>query len=146
MLTDPPFGIDYESGHFGVLPRRITGDTDTALRDFVLEHCWRGPALVFGSWRAPRPAATRMVLIWDTKGANGMGALDLPWKPAHQEIYVLGTGFFGERTSDVLRFAPVQSMASNGRTHPHEKPRRSTARPAAEIPCRKSESEHPTNG
>ncbi len=51
-----------------------------------------------------------------------MGALDLPWKPAHQEIYVLGRGFWGKRTTDVLSFHPVQAQAANGRVHPHEKP------------------------
>jgi hypothetical protein len=51
-----------------------------------------------------------------------MGDLSLPWKPSHQEIYVLGAGFSGKRTSDVLRYPPVQSMSQNGRTHPHEKP------------------------
>lgn len=122
MVTDPPFGIDYESGHFGVLPRKIAGDKDTSVRDAALQYWGDKPALVFGSWRAPRPVNTRMVLVWDTGGANGMGALDIPWKPSHQEIYVLGRGFSGERTSDVLRFAPVQSLARNGRTHPHEKP------------------------
>ena len=121
-VTDPPFGIGYESGQFGHLPRSIKGDDSTAARDAMLE-CWGDrPALVFGSWRAPRPANARMVLVWDTGGALGMGALDLPWKPSHQEIYVLGSGFSGPRTSDVLRFPPVQAMASNGRTHPHEKP------------------------
>ena len=122
MVTDPPFGIDYQSGHDGVLPRSIAGDKDTSLRDAALDVWGDRPAIVFGSWRRERPSATRMVLVWDTKGALGMGALDLPWKPAHQEIYVLGTGFHGPRTSDVLTFAPVQSMASNGRVHPHEKP------------------------
>lgn len=122
MLTDPPFGIDYESNHFGVLPRSISGDSDTSLRDAVLCMWSPRPALVMGSWRAARPACTRMVLIWDTLGALGMGALDLPWKPSHQEIYVLGKGFSGERTSDVLSFPPVQAMASNGRLHPNEKP------------------------
>jgi DNA modification methylase len=48
--------------------------------------------------------------------------MDLPWKPSHQEVYVLGRGFTGRRDTDVLTFAPVQSMASNGRSHPHEKP------------------------
>lgn len=122
LVSDPPFGIGYESGHFGTLPRSIEGDRSTAARDEVLARWGNRPALVFGSWRAPRPAGTRMVLVWDTGGALGMGALDLPWKPAHQEIYVLGSGFTGPRTSDVLWFPPVQSMASNGRTHPHEKP------------------------
>jgi len=84
---------------------------------------WGGrPALVFGTWRAPRPRATRTLLVWDTKGALGMGDLSIPWKPAHQEIYVLGHGFKGRRTSDVLSYPPVQSMAANGRVHPNEKP------------------------
>ena len=51
-----------------------------------------------------------------------MGDLSLPWKPSHEEIYVLGSGFSGPRTSDVLRYPPVQSMAANGRLHPLEKP------------------------
>jgi len=63
-----------------------------------------------------------MVLVWDTKGALGMGDLSLPWKPSHQELYVIGSGFSGPRTSDVLCFPPVQSMAANGRVHPHQKP------------------------
>ena len=63
-----------------------------------------------------------MVLIWDKGGALGMGDLSLPWKPGHEEIYVIGSGFSGPRTNDVLQYPPVQSMASNGRVHPHEKP------------------------
>src|SRR5690606_19666997 len=39
-----------------------------------------------------------------------------------QEIYVIGKGFAGPRTSNVLTYAPVQSMAKNGRLHPHQKP------------------------
>ena len=121
VLTDPPYGINYLSGHDSTLARSIHGDTDTTLRDYVLQTA-QCPALVFGTWRAQRPANVRQLLIWDTLGALGMGALDLPWKPSHQEIYVLGAGFSGQRTSDVLSFAPVQSMAKSGRVHPHEKP------------------------
>jgi site-specific DNA-methyltransferase (adenine-specific) len=51
-----------------------------------------------------------------------MGDLSIPWKPSHQEIYVLGGGFQGDRTTDVLTYAPVQSSAWRGRVHPHEKP------------------------
>lgn len=122
LLSDPPYGIAYKSEHAGVLPRFIQGDESIELRDTVLDWWGQRPALIFGSWRAVRPADTRMVLIWDTGGALGMGALDLPWKPSHQEIYVLGRGFSGQRTSDVISVPPVQSMASNGRVHPHEKP------------------------
>ena len=122
MVTDPPYGISYHSGHFGTLPRSIRGDGDTGLRDGILAEWAPRPAIVFGSWKKPRPDGTRALLVWDTGGALGMGDLRIPWKPAHQEIYVLGHGFTGRRTTDVLRFPPVQSMAKNGRLHPHEKP------------------------
>ena len=55
MLTDPPFGIDYNSGWEGVLSRSIEGDKSVALRDEVLGMWGDLPALVFGSWKAPRP-------------------------------------------------------------------------------------------
>jgi hypothetical protein len=122
LLTDPPYGIGYASNRPASLPRSIHGDADTELRDWVITTWGDKPALVFGSWRRPRPTGTRMLLIWDTKGALGMGDLSLPWKPAHQEVYVLGSGFQGRRDTDVLSYPPVQSMAVNGRTHPHEKP------------------------
>ena len=127
LVTDPPYGIDYRSGARRIaLPSSIANDRDTAARDDALYH-WRPegsdcPALVFGTWRIPRPAATRMVLIWGTKGALGMGDLSLPWKPSHQEIYVIGSGFSGRRDSDVITCAPVQSLGYNGREHPHQKP------------------------
>ena len=122
LVTDPPYGINYNSGQAVSIAGSIQGDEDTWLRDEVLE-VWDGrPALVFGTWRAPRPWQTRARLIWDTKGALGMGDLSIPWKPSDQEIYVLGSGFSGPRTTNVLSVAPVQAMARNGRVHPHEKP------------------------
>jgi DNA modification methylase len=123
LVTDPPYGINYSSGaRRETLPNAIEGDEDTSLRDYVLELWADRPALVFGSWKMPRPAGTHTRLIWDTKGANGMGDLRVPWKPSDQEIYVLGQGFHGPRTNNVLAVAPVQSTARNGRVHPHEKP------------------------
>lgn len=139
LVTDPPYGIAYQSGwHANHMARGIAGDHDTSLRDHILDWWGDRPALIFGTWRIPRPAGTRTRLIWDTKGALGMGALDLPWKPSSQEvyvlgmnppadgpseeIYVLGKGFTGRRDSDVITCAPVQSLGYNGRRHPHEKP------------------------
>jgi hypothetical protein len=121
LVTDPPYGIDYRSGQRGELPRSIEGDADTSARDEAVK-AWPGPALVFGSWRRPEPEGTRMALVWDKGPALGMGALDLPWKPSWDLIYVIGKGFTGHRGGAVLRYSPVQSMAKNGRTHPHEKP------------------------
>lgn len=123
LVFDPPYGIDYQSG----APREqgnarsIANDKDTAVRDYVLER-WGTvrPALVFGSWRIPRPVGTKGVLVWDKGGALGMGDLSIPWKFDHEEIYVLGSGFVGKRDSgSVLRHPPEQSM---GRLHPHQKP------------------------
>lgn len=122
LVSDVPYGIDYRSNKASSMARSIQGDHDTSVRDEVLALWGERPALIFGSWQRPRPAATKMLLIWDTKGANGMGDTSLPWKPSHQEIYVLGKGFTGRRTTDVLTCAPVQSTARNGRLHPHEKP------------------------
>lgn len=125
LCVDPPYGIDYQSGsRREAIAASILGDKDTAIRDAILE-LW-GPeraALVFGTWRVERPVGTKMLLVWDKKGALGMGDLSIPWKPGHEEIYVLGKGEWrGDRTTDVLRVAPVQSVSRNGRLHPHQKP------------------------
>lgn len=98
MVVDPPYGFGYESNQQR-LPgnaRSIANDSDTTVRDDML--AWwagRGPALVFGSWKRPRPAATRGVLVWDKGGALGSGDLSLPWKFDHEEVYVLGGPFAG---------------------------------------------------
>lgn len=126
-LFDPPFGIDYRSGR----PRgdklwsgdSIINDETVDARDEAIAALGGLPMLVFGSWKAARPVATRMVLTWDKGPALGMGDLSLPWKPSSEEIYVLGSGFVGARdTGAVIYCPPVQSMASNGRQHPNEKP------------------------
>lgn len=123
LVTDPPYGIGYNSGfRREVLAASIEGDADTAVRDEVLSRWGGKPALVFGTWRIPRPDSTRARLVWDTKGALGMGDLSIPWKPSDQEIYVLGSGFAGRRDSNVITCPPVQSMSRNGREHPHQKP------------------------
>jgi hypothetical protein len=127
VITDPPYGIDYQSGYatdrLWTGGRAITNDQDTGFRDQMLAMLPDVPTLVFGSWRVPRPTKTRQVLVWDKGGALGMGALDIPWKPDHEEIYVIGRGWAGTRDcGSVIRHPPVQSMAKNGRVHPNEKP------------------------
>lgn len=135
LVTDPPYGINYQSGRRReALAASIKGDEDTAVRDAAIEAWGDRPALVFGTWRIPRPAGTHTRLIWDTKGALGMGDLSVPWKPADQEIYVLGKGFVGRRDNNILTCAPVQSTAKNGRLHPHEKPIALMARLLAKCP------------
>ena len=127
VLTDPPFGIGYKSGHATDdlwSEQTIRNDEDTLVRDHVLSLLDRTvPTLVFGSRKRTPPPGTKMVLTWDKGPALGMGDLSLPWKPSSEEIYVLGSGFVGKRDeSNVIYHPPVQSMAKNGRLHPNEKP------------------------
>jgi len=125
LLTDPPYGFGYASGQMGTSEwhgKEIANDRDSQVRDTILDWWGDKPALVFGTWKVSRPAKTRTVLIWDKGPALGMGALDLPWKPSFEEIYVLGKGFTGRRDGAVIYCPPVQSMAKNGRLHPNQKP------------------------
>lgn len=126
LLTDPPYGVGYHTNRVRHedrgLRRSIEGDADTRVRDAALAMWGAKPAIVFGSWRRPRPAATHTLLIWDTLGILGMGNIKVPWKPSHQEMYVLGHGWEGRRGTDVYSVQPVSSMVTKGRLHPHEKP------------------------
>lgn len=126
VVTDPPYGIDYRSGHATTdlwrAGRKISGDQSTEMRDLVLKWANGLPCLCFGD-EDYKPENCRMTLVWDKGGALGMGALDIPWKPSSERIFVLGRGFLGTRDEhDVIYCPPVQSMASNGRLHPTEKP------------------------
>lgn len=125
LVTDPPYGINYESGWDDALPG-IAGDGDTALRDWVLTR-WVDPKpwAVFGSWKRPRPAGLKAVLIWEKGEHSGMGDLSFPWRLNWEEVYIGGKGWAGRRDSGVLRVnAPVTWNAHtySPRKHPHEKP------------------------
>ena len=116
VVTDPPYGVGYSSKWGNKFKNtRITGDDSTAVRDEALLQCGHVPMLVFGSWKANRPQNVRMILYWD-KGTVGMGDLSVPWFPSTEEIYVIGGGFVGTRTSSVLRYW------GRNQYHPTEKP------------------------
>lgn len=121
LITDPPYGMAYESGRVPNRPRRpIAGDKDTVARDLVLAEWGENPALVFGKWNKPQPAGTRHRLIW-SKGADpGMGDLKMPWGNSDEEIYVLGTGWQGTRGTNVLVYP--KPPANNRPDHPTPKP------------------------
>lgn len=129
LVTDPPYGMDYSGfgGRKGE-PRRstgrleISGDGDTSLRDSVIEMWGDRPALVFGKWSLPRPLATKMRLVWDKQPCGFMGDLSLPWGSTEEEIYVLGSGFVGKRSTNVIRAATLMSGDSRRPDHPTPKP------------------------
>jgi len=53
-----------------------------------------------------------------------MGALDLPWKPTHEMIFIVGKGYSGERSGGVLRYQSIgpYQQARGERYHPTQKP------------------------
>lgn len=116
LVTDPPYGMAHLSGW---KPNAIEGDATTEARDAVLRLWGDRPALVFGTWRCDRPAATRALLVWDKGEWPGMGDLKLPWGPSHEEVYVLGDGFVGAREGTVVRTNRVPAVRID---HPTPKP------------------------
>ena len=125
MVTDPPYGIAYNSGQRRLESTMASceGDADTSARDSVLAKWGERPALVFGTWKKSIPAGTKAMLVWDQGPALGMGDLSIPWKPSWQAIYVLGGPWPGGRDSGaVIYHPPIQSLASFGRIHPFQKP------------------------
>jgi site-specific DNA-methyltransferase (adenine-specific) len=132
LVTDPPYGrnvrLDYTRGddpRKGSSPWKdapIANDHDLSARDAALAAWGDRPALVFGQWKMPKPEGTHTVLVWDKGEQAGMGNLSVPWKPNWEEIYVLGYGFSGKRSTGVLSGFHLVSWASKGREHPNMKP------------------------
>lgn len=119
LCFDPPYGTD-EHGGYG---RRqlgletIANDSDTTIRDELLQ-IWSGrPAIVFGSPKRPEPPGFwDFRLVWD-KRSPGLGS---PWRWQHELIYLRGIWQNKPGIASVLSFAAGNSMRD--RYHPHEKP------------------------
>lgn len=107
LVTDPPYGISWkgtsnygEEGSSSKWKDGIANDENIQIRDSALEAWGDRPAVVFGSWKKPRPTKTQHLLIWWKKG-QAPGPLTAPFMTQHEEIYILGTGF--KKTSPPMR-------------------------------------------
>lgn len=106
LVTDPPYGMGYRQhrSHSNLTRaqrreqarqlkadglQRIKGDTDTSVRDEMLETWGTKPGLVFGMWRYPRPARTVQRLLW-VKAHPEIGMSSMPWVTKDEEIYAVG--------------------------------------------------------
>lgn len=122
LVTDPPYGMAYKS--WG--GRVIAGDEDSQARDAILALWGARPALVFGTWRVEMPRGTRQTITWAKESIGpGMGDLSLPWGPATEECYVLGSGWQGSRRPNFYATAEARVGPGGGSAlygHPTPKP------------------------
>lgn len=136
VVTDPPYGISYQSGWSKGGPRfdAIEGDGSPAIEFLpdafrLLRH--GGGLFVFCEWRHQEVfrkaieavgATVRSQCIWDRQ-LHGMGDLERSFAPCHDVAWFATKGegfrFHGTRPQSVLRFDRVDAGKM---VHPAEKP------------------------
>jgi len=128
LVTDPPYGMAYKSnmdrGSRTNWHEKINGDDDTQLRESALG-LWGNDkaALVFGTWKAEKPANTKQTVIWDKTPCGFMGDLSIPFGSAHEEIYCLGkVGWTGTREASIVKAQMLMSGDKDRPDHPTPKP------------------------
>ena len=119
LVTDPPYGMAHRSGW---LDRPIAGDETTVARESVIDIWGFKAAIMFGTWRVPRPSFVRQLVVWDKGDSPGMGDLSLPWGPSHEDIYIMGECFQGRRTGSVIRYPTLSAGSAERPDHPTPKP------------------------
>lgn len=127
VITDPPYGIGWSRGtnkarnskpHDG-----IQNDDDTTVRDLALGWLAGIPAIVFGSFYAPYPKATKQVLVWHKPADSGLVGSVTGFRRDAEPIFLVGNWPF--RTvefSSVFRSTFGQSATVTETGHPHTKP------------------------
>jgi DNA modification methylase len=130
LVTDPPYGIGWKSGQTSYTARNarvesIHGDESTQVRDAALA-LWgnRKPAVVFGTWRQPRPQQISHRLIWH-KAKTPPGVSSSAYYAAEEEVYLIGSGWTGKPIQNVIvtnewRASAHGFVARSG--HPTPKP------------------------
>jgi DNA modification methylase len=98
LVTDPPYGVAWKGITTGVnkgfdkFKDGIANDNNADVRDLALEVWNQKPAVIFGSWRVPKPTNVQHRLIWHKQG-QAPGPLNAPFMSQDEEIYILGKGF-----------------------------------------------------
>jgi site-specific DNA-methyltransferase (adenine-specific) len=125
LVTDPPYGMAHVSG-WDDPNRAIANDATVDVRDEALSLWGDKPAAVFGTWKAPRPVETKLLVIWDKSDGtgSGMGDLNAAFGHSHEEIYILGAWPRGERARrpSVIRTGAGLRSLSGRLGHPTPKP------------------------
>lgn len=91
IVTDPPYGVSWQSGRRTEKFSRLTGDDSSLVGLAGIQESLRflknnRHVYVFGRFDlSSLPIGGRTELIWD-KGMLGPGDLSLPWGPQHEPI------------------------------------------------------------
>lgn len=139
IITDPPYGINFQSGYRKATPRMSKIANDQAPFIWWLYDAYRvlksgdsgkGTLICFTRWDVQQVFIDAMQLagfvvksevIWD-KVSGGMGDLKAQFSPSHENIIFAVKGkyqFPGKRPRDLITFPKVPS---NMVVHPTEKP------------------------
>jgi DNA modification methylase len=138
LVTDPPYGIDWEQGEMGARRRRanaprysrhkgIANDQDTAARDAVLGAWGKRTAIAFGALTLPPPAGTRQVLVYRKPPDAGVRGAMGGFRRDVEAVYLIGSwpSAIGGRSS-LLTTATAGVGGPSGPAgrygHPHAKP------------------------
>lgn len=132
LVTDPPYGVKWRPRLGGYKDKEhlnqvnsggVKNDGDTAARDEALLMWGSKPAVVFGSWKAPRPPKVKGRLIWDKAGAKP-GPLNAAFYTADEEIYIIGAGFRASSPPQRSVITTTELRSQEVRTvgHPTPKP------------------------
>lgn len=138
LLTDPPYGVDFQSNRRAERLDKIAGDDGTldvkSALTLACKTLARGRhAYVFGPRDVlPDELCARVELIWD-KGLIGTGDLSLPWAAQHEPItfavYELSKANrekgYGKLAARVRKGSIVRAQRPQGGAtgrHPNEKP------------------------
>lgn len=137
LVTDPPYGVDFQSNRRQKRLDKIAGDDGTydaaPVLDAALRRIGRGRhAYIFGPVVAGLPLTETVELIWD-KQILGMGDLAKPWGTSHERI-TFGTyepskanraKGYGRLAARLRKQSVIRCQrptgAGSGR-HPNEKP------------------------
>lgn len=138
LVTDPPYGIGFESNYRADKWGVLAGDDDAGwvspALDAVVAKALkaRRHAYVFGPPELlPERLAAKVPLVWD-KDALGTGDLSLPWSKSHEPI-TFAVHFSAKKERDAGRggltarmrqkaVIRVQRPTGNAGRHPTEKP------------------------
>lgn len=139
IITDPPYGINFQSGNRKATPRmgKIANDQAPfiwwlydAFRVLKSGDSGRGTLVCFTRWDVEQifidaiqlaGFVVKSEVIWD-KVSGGMGDLKAQFSPSHENIIFAVKGkyqFPGKRPRDLITFPKVPS---NMVVHPTEKP------------------------